>query len=148
MCWLGALEKRDSPAAEDQRAPFLTDLAGISILYRSRSAGCSIVFLRDENLLLSGPNQTVTQIVYWPRCLKGRADMNTVTWLSKRGEIEQRVEAALGEINHNRALDSLEMIIVETVLTAHGIIVPEGSKPPVNTINGWLQWAERFSFAL
>jgi hypothetical protein len=69
----------------------------------------------------------------------------TKSWSSKRREIEQRIEAALQETNHNRALDSLETIILESVLSAHGIAVPEGLEFPVNTIKGWLEWAERFS---
>jgi hypothetical protein len=71
--------------------------------------------------------------------------MMTGSWLSKRGEVEQSIEDALRETNHDRALDSVEMIIVETVLVAHGIAVAEGSIPPINTINGWLEWAERSS---
>jgi hypothetical protein len=75
------------------------------------------------------------------------SDMMTGSWLSKRGEIEQSIEDILRETNKDRALDSVEMIIVETVLVAHGIAIPEGSIPPSNTIKGWLEWAERSSSA-
>lgn len=53
-------------------------------------------------------------------------------------------ESALQESNHKRELDSLETVIVKTILTSQGVQVPDNFVPETNTIAGWLEWIDRF----
>jgi hypothetical protein len=62
-----------------------------------------------------------------------------------RSEIVRNMELALQETNHNRELDSLETIIIQTLLTTRGIPIEDGFMPNINTIAGWLEWVEQSS---
>jgi hypothetical protein len=60
-------------------------------------------------------------------------------------ELSKELEFELQEIDHDRELDSLETVVVRSLLAARGFAVPDQLLPPSNTIQGWLTWAERSS---
>jgi hypothetical protein len=51
------------------------------------------------------------------------------------------LEFELQERDHHRELDSLETVVVRSVLAARGFTVPADLVPDSNTIAGWLKWA-------
>lgn len=64
--------------------------------------------------------------------------------LPDRAEFERDLKHILQETSLHRTLDSLDVIIVRSYLVSKGIELAESALPPINTIGGWLEWADQF----
>ncbi len=67
--------------------------------------------------------------------------------MSTTKTLEQELEFELQERDHHRELDSLETVVVRSVLAARGFSVPDSLVPAANTIEGWLKWVTHSSHA-
>jgi hypothetical protein len=67
-------------------------------------------------------------------------DMTTET-----NELSKELEFELQESDHHRELDSLETVVVRSLLAARGLTVGDDYAPDHNTIEGWLTWAAHSS---
>lgn len=57
--------------------------------------------------------------------------------------LQEELLHALQESDTRRELDSLEMVVVTTRLSGHGIAPPAGRADYPKTVEGWLEWADR-----
>jgi hypothetical protein len=57
--------------------------------------------------------------------------------------VREALVDALQETDVRRDLDSLELVVVTTALTRHGIAPPGEAAEYPRTIEGWVQWADR-----
>ncbi len=60
-------------------------------------------------------------------------------------EFQRNLESVLGERNHGRPLDSLDMAIVMSYLMSRGVQVDFDEAAANQTIGEWLRWAEQRS---
>jgi len=66
-----------------------------------------------------------------------------VTAPRTRADVREALVDALQETDVRRDLDSLELVVVTTALTRHGIAPPGEAAEYPRTIEGWVQWADR-----
>jgi len=60
-------------------------------------------------------------------------------------DLGKDLEFELQETDRTRELDSLETVVVRSFLSARGFSVSADVRPDPNTMEAWLQWAERSS---
>jgi hypothetical protein len=65
--------------------------------------------------------------------------------LPARHVLEKKLDQALQDADHQRVLDSLETVVVKTLLSTEGLSVSDEFVPSQNTVAGWLEWAYRSS---
>jgi hypothetical protein len=64
--------------------------------------------------------------------------------LPSRDKLLTELHAALQEIDPRRPLDSIEIVTIRAYMTRWGLEHPQGMPFP-STIEGWVEWAVRFS---